>query len=101
MRPRGATRSLSDFTVLERLQIGTGWTWRRRWPTMAAFLADYASIREEYLGRYRHLRRPPFAELALRYRQAHGAAALAAATNQGPGDVSRPADHALSVHLSR
>ena len=81
MRPRGATRSLSDFTVLERLQIGTGWTWRRRWPTMAAFLADYATVREQYLCVYRHERRPPFAELALRYRQAHGEVALAAATD--------------------
>ncbi len=81
MRPRGATRSLSDFTVLEQLRIGTGWAWRQRWPTMAALLADYATVREQYLSRYHHQRRPPFVELALRYRQAYGAAALEAATN--------------------
>ncbi len=77
MRARGATRPLSDVSVVDVLSFGTGWQHRRRWPTRAAFVADYQAVRTAFLARYAG--RTPFAELALRYRQAHGAAALEAA----------------------
>jgi hypothetical protein len=76
---------LSDFTLNEKLSFLSGWTpdnppHRGRWNSMAAYLSDFSAVRAELVARFRVVPavrdKVIFGDLALAYREKHGAEAL-------------------------
>jgi hypothetical protein len=74
-------RTLADFSIHHKLAWASGlWEPRGLWRDRAHYLADYAAVRAEFLAE-RHSSSLAWAERCLLFGEAHGAKALAAATD--------------------